>query len=63
MDIPFVSASEAASMFQNTFLSIIGIKDRWSMIAHVVTKHNAVIKCLCWGTMVCHATARDDVYY
>jgi hypothetical protein len=44
MQIPFVSANEAATMFQHIFLTMVAAQDRWSMIGHIATKYNGVIK-------------------
>jgi hypothetical protein len=36
-------------MYNNTFLSAVGARDRWSMRGHVVNKWSSVIPCIIWG--------------
>jgi hypothetical protein len=52
MNIVFVRPGEASELFQNVFSGIMGLKDQWSMQAHVLTKWGSVLRCLVWGSMV-----------
>jgi hypothetical protein len=50
-EIPVASPKEAAEMYQNIFLTIVGARERWSMRAHVVNKWSSVVQCIIWGML------------